>query len=493
MRRKALRQVLARAMGPRRPGLSILVGASLVLFCLAFVVRSLHGVDLAPLMYSHEQPGTRMAARYHDAALLHLAGDGWLYPREWPDRSDTALVSRPPGYPLVIAATYRIFGPTAFGLVFAQAVVGSLLPVALLFLVTRLLGLHAGLLAGLLASFDAALAWHTQIVTPDSLGTLLATTVVLLVWRDRWRPGFSTVAAGLVLGAATWLRPNFLLLAPFLAGGLLLLSPRRRRAWLPLGVLLAAALSVVAPVTVRNVRVYGAAVPVSTNMGIVLWEGIADAGGTQFGARSHDFEVAAEEARHFDDPRYASWWASPYGIRRDRDRMRRSLEVIRAEPLWFAAAALRRLGPMLDYGSGGAEWVKPQQVDGAIHDKAGPRTRDDQRLLAPGRLASPLRGLAGFAQRLLAASTPWLALCGIAALAFLAPRRLGLLLLVPLYHLTTQAPLHFEPRFILPMHPFVLCLAAVGLVAAVSASAWLLQNGSRGLPADAQAQLLPKR
>jgi 4-amino-4-deoxy-L-arabinose transferase-like glycosyltransferase len=479
MTRRLLRREIIRALGSRRPGRRKLIASALALFALAFVVRSLHGVDLAPVMYSHEQPGTRMAARYHEAALLHLSGDGWLYPRTWPDRRDTALVSRPPGYPLFVASTYRLFGPTAFGVLLVQALLGSALPVALLMLLTTLLGFRAGLVAGLLSSFDTALAWHTQILTPDSLGTLLATTVVYLVWRNRWRPRFCAVLAGLVLGSATWLRPNFFLLAPFFAMGLLLLSPRRRKAVLPVGALLAAALLVVAPVTVRNLRIYGEFVPVSTNMGIVLWEGIADAGGTRFGARSHDFEVAAEEAKYFGDTRYASWWASPDGIRRDRERVRRALAVIRREPSWFAVAALRRLGPMLVYGTGGAVPVESRQPEGAIHEQAGPRSAVDERLLAPGRLVSPLRFVVRTTQRVLAFVTPWLALSGIASLVVVAPRRLGLLLLVPLYHVATQAPLHFEPRFVLPMHPFVLSLAAAGLTVGARA-AWRFVALRRG-------------
>ena len=86
----------------------------------------------------------------------------------------------------------------------------------------------------------------------------------------------------------------------------------------------------------------------SANGGIVLWEGIADAGGERFGAHRLDLDVAADEAERFGDARYANWWASPDGIRRDRDRMRRSLAVIAEHPLWFVAASVRRAVEILD-------------------------------------------------------------------------------------------------------------------------------------------------
>jgi hypothetical protein len=432
------------------------------LWIAGFAVRALHAVDLAPVMYSHDQPGTRMARRYDDAALAHLAGDGILYPRTWPDPSDTALVSRPPGYPLFLALVYGLIGRSAFAVQLVQALLGALLPVLLFQLGTALYGLRLGVLAGAMAACSAPLAWHCGVVTPDSVSSLLAVAVVTLLWRDRWRPGWTTLAAGLLMGAATWLRPNFLLLAAFLSLGLVVASPRRRAAvpW-ALG-MAAAAVLVVLPVTLRNWRIYGTFVPVSTNMGILLWEGIADAGGERWGARSRDPEVANEEAQHFGDPRYGHWWASPDGIRRDRERIRRSLEVIRAEPMWFAAASLSRVAAMLDYGQGGAEAVRVAEA--AVGKGPTGATAGVAPVRASGRLAAFARPLVAVAQHALAATTLPLGAVGLLTLLIVSGRRLLFLSLVPLYHLVTQAPLHYEPRYILPMHGFVLVFAAAGAV-----------------------------
>jgi 4-amino-4-deoxy-L-arabinose transferase-like glycosyltransferase len=404
-----------------------------------------------------------MASRYDDAALAHLAGDGILYPRVWPDRSDTALVSRPPGYPLFIALVYRTIGRSGFAVQLAQNALGSFLPVFLFLLATGLFGLHVGGLAGAMAACSAPLARYCSVLTPDSLGALLAAAVMTLLWRDRWRPGWTTLAAGVLLGAATWLRPNFLLMAVFVSAGLLAASPRRRRAapWV-LGAA-AIAILVVMPVTIRNWRIYGAFVPVSINMGILVWEGIADAGGEHWGARGRDAAVAIEEARHFSDPRYAAWWASPDGILRDRERMRRSLQIIRAEPFWFAAAAVRRAGDMLDYRDGGVPFVRLGAEEPPL--PAPHITPAEAAMLAPGRLGAWARRPVAFVQGALAVVTLPLALAGLGVCALLSPRRLVLLLLVPLYHLVTQAPLHYEPRYVLSMHAFVLVVAAAAVAA----------------------------
>ena len=473
-----MRRALCRGLGSRRPSRRVLLLASAALWLLGFVVRSLHAVDLATGLYSHEQPGTRMASRYDAAALAHLAGDGILYPRSWPEPSDTALVSRPPGYPVFIALVYRALGRSGVAVQLVQSVLGAFLPVFLFLLATGLFGVYVGLLAGAMAACSAPLAWYCSVVTPDSLGSLLAVAVVTLFWRDRWRPGWTTVGAGLLLGAATWLRPNFLLLAVFFALGLLVASPRWRRAapWV-LGSSAVAVLAVM-PVTIRNWRIYHAFVPVSINMGILVWEGIADAGGERWGARSRDAAVAIEEAAHSGDPRHADWWASPDGILRDRERMRRSLDVIRAEPVWFAAASVRRVGEMLDYREGGAQVVRAAaQEEGALGERLQP---GEAAMLAPGRLVAFARRPIAFLQRALVASTLPLAVSGLGICGLLSARRLLFLLLVPLYHLITQAPLHYEPRYVLAMHAFVLVCAAAAVVGIARAVLSVVQSERRG-------------
>lgn len=464
-RRQVLR-ALVRVFGPRRISHRLALFASGLLWTIAFAVRALYAVDLAPVMYSHDQPGTRMAAHYEEAARAHLAGDGLLYPRTWPDPSDTGLLSRPPGYSLFMAAIYRLGGESYFDVQLAQSSLSALLPVLLFLFATRLCGRNAGLVAGALAAADAPLAYHSLVITPDALSALLAVAVMVFLWHSRWRARTALIAAGVLLGATTWLRPNFLLLAPFLAIGWMWATPRRK-ATLPWAVaLVAAAVALVAPITVRNLRLYGEFVPVSINGGIVLWEGVAEATGDRFGAHEIDWQVAGEEAERHHDRRYAQWWASPDGIARDHERVQRSLAAIRAEPALFFFFTLGHAARILNYGNGGAPDVvsdpAPLMVEGPQRDApAGP-------LLRLGRRISALRPVVAFAQWLLTLATPGLTLCGFVALAILCPRRLLVLALVPLYHLLTQAPLHYIPRFVLPMHPFMLVLAAAGALAVLA-------------------------
>jgi tetratricopeptide (TPR) repeat protein len=97
--------------------------------------------------------------------------------------------------------------------------------------------------------------------------------LVLRALDSAWeRPsGRRWLGAGLLIGLAALARPNFLLLAPVGALLALLASPERRPARALL--VLAGALLLVAPVTVRNRIVSGEWIPLSYQAGLNLWIG----------------------------------------------------------------------------------------------------------------------------------------------------------------------------------------------------------------------------
>ena len=459
----------ARRLGRRRVPVRRLLLPAVAVFLLALVVRLAYVADVTPTLYTWQQHGVRMALHYTEAAIGILHGDGLLYPRVWPDPSETRLVARPPGYPAFVAAVHRTLGSNYADVLTAQALLAALLPAMLLVLVTRVAGARAGLAAGALAALSPPLGYHASIVTPDALTALLAVLAILSLWCARGTGRRARVAwlaaTGATIGLATWLRPNFLLLAPLLGPSVPVLLPRVRGRWWSAAGLVAVAWALVAPITIRNARIYGELVPVSVNGGIVLWEGIADAGGREFGARSLDLEVAAEEAVYFGDPRYARSWATPDGIRRDRERVRRSLEVIRTHPVWWTASVVRRAGAVLASGRE-APLVQPRSPELAEDSSVvrHPAVRVDAALGA-GRPA--LRVV----QRVAAWPADALAAVGLAFLVLVAPRRALLLALVPAYVVLAQSPMHFEARFALPKDAFTPGLAAIGLVALLGAGA----------------------
>ncbi|HET7294861.1 MAG TPA: glycosyltransferase family 39 protein [Vicinamibacteria bacterium] len=473
-----------------RPGRGVWLLAVAGLFVLGFAARSLHAADLAPVLDTPWQPGLQMTRHYDVQAVDVLNGDGMLFPRV-PDAGDTGPLARPPGYALLLAGIYRIVGRGLATTQLVQNLFCSLTGPLVLWLGAAVLSFRAGLLAGAFAALAPHLAWYSNWIVPDAPCVLLVLLALVLSWHGLPRASLLwQVAAGACLGAGVWLRPNLLLLG---AGvGLGIVAARPGADGLKRAVVLCAASSlVVLPITARNYAVYGRFVPVSINLGIVLWEGIADAGGERFGAVRTDNEVARQEARLHGEPRHRRWWASPDGIERDRERIRNSLAVIRENPGWFARTMLARMARMLDYaGESPPVAGRPQATAPPDRPSLAPpserwnaagRTRGlEPRLsrevsLAPGERLAWLRPAVGLAQSALSASLTGATLLGMLLVGVAAPRRSAFLASVPLSFLLLQSPLHLEYRVTLPMHAVLFLFAASGWLMALSATRHIMR------------------
>jgi hypothetical protein len=275
------------------------------------------------------------------------------------------------------------------------------------------------------------------------------------------------VLMGVLIGAGVWIRPNVVLLGPFAAFFLFFLLGRNRRALLLSGLVALTSLLVVSPITLRNWLVFGEFVPVSINGGITLWQGVADAGGREYGARVWDKQVMAEEAERYGRPDYLLWWAEPDGISRDRDRYRRATEVIKARPFWYARAMLRRMGMMLLFTDGpkdllpaGAS-VKPAEGE-RVPLRAAPgldAAIDEAAFADRAGAASFLRGPLRLIHRAWFV-VPILAWIGLFLSVRDTPRATLLWLIVPLYYLVFESPFLYEWRVAVPMQYFLLPFAA---------------------------------
>jgi hypothetical protein len=213
---------------------------------------------------------------------------------------------------------------------------------------------------------------------------------------------------------------------------------------------------------------------VSANLGIVLWEGIGDASGERFGAVTTDQAVAEQEAVWYGDSRYGESWVSPDGIKRDRDRVRRSAEVILSNPLWFAGAMAGRVGGMFKYSAHAPlvykECERPGPEDEA--DAARPskearkqRAAADTSALEIGNSLCRARPAVRAFQRLAKETVLPLIFIGGLIVFALSRRRALFLLMVPTYFLFFQSLVHLEFRYTIPMHYFFFIFAATAWVA----------------------------
>jgi hypothetical protein len=379
------------------------------------------------------------------------------------DASRTDLIQYPPAFPVWVAFIYAVTGERSAASVLRIHWVLDALIMTLLVagIGITAYGWRAGLAAGAFSALSPLLAFYGVTPSSDAPTTwfVLAAMWLLLLGAKRrsWR---LSLLSGLMLGAACWFRVNPLFLALFWALALFLFV--RAGGWPKRALLGVAALSgtvvLVAPIPIRNAIVFREFVLTGLNVGSNFWEGLGE---TEYG-RSQGFEfgdqLMVEQERAAmglpkDFPITPVW---PDGIRRDRERARRSLKVIAGRPMWYAGVMATRMGWMLKmagepgvyYGSAGinctARKCLPESWRGGV-----------------AALGVNLLGMAQSIYRYLA--LPLMA-CGI-WLGFRRARIMTLLLLATVfYYLVPGTAAHTEIRYVLPMHGVLVVFAGLSIV-----------------------------
>jgi hypothetical protein len=233
-------------------------------------------------MYWNNKPLTHDEREYLALAHSVSAGRGFTYDAGH-ETGTAQQFGRAPGYPLFLAVIGAGAGDdddVPGQVKIAQAIVGALGVLVIGLLARRAAGPAAGVAAAAIASVYPPLVWICAYVLSEVLysTTALITVLLLDLALDRvegsstcsWsrRGGLLAIGAGVGAGAAILVRPAMLFFLPLAA---LWLAARRRVALA--AALLGAALIVVAPWTVRNLRVYDRFVLVASEGGVTFWTG----------------------------------------------------------------------------------------------------------------------------------------------------------------------------------------------------------------------------
>jgi 4-amino-4-deoxy-L-arabinose transferase-like glycosyltransferase len=231
------------------------------LFAVALVVRL--GVVAAtpgyvPIHDDHD---------YDRVAWAMASGRGYP-PIHGPHHRRYADAYRPPLWPVALGAVYALAGHDIAAGRVADALLGALGVLALVWVARRLLGRRAAWWAGAIGAVYVPLALVSSVLVSETLFVLLELVALGLALeaRRRARPLAWAVAAGAIVGLAWLTRLNGVLL---LAAVLPLAAVPGRRLLGP-AVALAACALVVAPWTIRNAIALHAFVPVSTESGPTL-------------------------------------------------------------------------------------------------------------------------------------------------------------------------------------------------------------------------------
>ncbi len=395
----------------------------------------------------------------------------------------------PVGYSGFLAAFYKVFGESLLVAPLVNAVTGALLAA-----VAHRIALHAfadealvqerATIAGFLVALHPGLVLYAGAWMTEPLAALLMLSAILFARDERRARGIPL--SGLALGLATLVRPNAVLMAPFVALAIPGFSgslPRRFFAWTARSaVVMVLALATVAPWTLRNCRVMDACALVSTNAGWNLVIGAAPGATGKFEflvGHTPEGGPACDEGGQVAQDR--CWWK--YGVQLIRRDVRRWAALIPAklhytmDAEWFPINYLRE--------------ARPDRISAAMHVAVGKTlTALHHLLVVVAALAAigvyrPSRGqrfayvpqlvalvlVVLLATRTVDASHPSVWAVGVAAclLPFLpftgAPRVNATLLAVAAVVLTTlitHAVFFGEDRYHLVATP-ALCILAAGL------------------------------
>lgn len=185
----------------------------------------------------------------------------------------------PPGTTFLHATVYSVFGPSYPAIVALNILISLGVIVATARVASRFFGSRVGDLAAWTIALWPTLILYVTVLASE-LPFVLLMTLSLDAWtNDRLSATTRGVVSGILLGAAALVRPLALAL-PFVFAIATILSAAdyrtvTRRVALTFPVALVAMATVVAPWTLRNQKLFGETVLVSTNGGITFWMGNA--------------------------------------------------------------------------------------------------------------------------------------------------------------------------------------------------------------------------
>jgi 4-amino-4-deoxy-L-arabinose transferase-like glycosyltransferase len=208
-----------------------------------------------------------------------------------------ARIFRTPGYPLLLAPIFLVGGNEVgngpsilWGRVFS-ALFGTVAVGGVWWLARYLFDAKAAWIAGCVAAvYPGAIATSVLVLSEAPFCPLMLANLAL--WAVAWncpkprRAATLALAAGMAAGAATLVRPDWLLFVPLaVIVGLATSGPRKRQLALGAAALLGLAV-VMTPWWIRNAQVSGRFVPTTLQVGASLYDGLSP---TATGASNMDF------------------------------------------------------------------------------------------------------------------------------------------------------------------------------------------------------------
>ncbi len=259
-----------------------LVSLLVVLFLVAEICRVGAALWLADRNrragVEHDFPDSEL---YWKLALRVAAGE--------PYDDGRRQILRTPGYPVFLAGSIRLFGPSITGARHAQAAIGSCSCVILFLLVRKLLGTRPAAVAAGIASVHPFAVLLSALLLSEAFFTFAMLLQLLVFVRfveeencvgNRLKPLLWAAATGLCGAAATLVRPSWILATPIVVAFLAIRGRDSRgrpmdRLSLAFTILLVFCLGM-SPWWIRNWKVTGHFVSTTLWVGASLYDGLND-------------------------------------------------------------------------------------------------------------------------------------------------------------------------------------------------------------------------
>jgi 4-amino-4-deoxy-L-arabinose transferase-like glycosyltransferase len=371
-----------------------------------------------------------------------------------PEQSTKPLIQRMPGYPLLLAAIWRVTGEYRYlPIQILQVGLSALLPLLLAGTARRLFGSPAGVAAGVLGALNLPEARLALVPLYDWWIVPIAVLYAWLLVRSAARgyPARDFLVLGVLGAAGVYLKPTVAALPFFVVAALLPRLSRRQlllRGALAFGIPLLALL----PWAARNQRVFHRPILTTTFFWATIWEGYGEIP-NRFGAvlddrRTYMQVLSREKLLIYGTPEYDDYFRP------------KVLSVMASNPgfitgLWSRRAVRALLFPDNSWGLPWAEDPEASYV--YFQSTHGGGT------LAYLR-ARPGAAIVKMAQKI------WEPLLFVLALLTLGVDRARWkeflpLVAIPVAALAATIPLHLESRYLLPATEIWILFAAVPLSA----------------------------
>ena len=183
----------------------------------------------------------------------------------------TPTAFRPPLYPLLLAGTMLTERVTPLQVGALHLLLGFF-TILLVYQLARQYRLpRAAPLAALLVAIDPILLYQSTRIMTETLATLLAVATLYCLSRlNQQRRWTTALISGCVLGLSILCRPTFLIWLILCLVALVALEPKWRQRWQLGGALLAGAVLVVTPWTIRNMVQFNRPIALTTHGGYTL-------------------------------------------------------------------------------------------------------------------------------------------------------------------------------------------------------------------------------